>query len=88
MQLIVSVYRFLIALFFVLALGIAAFVITFGMSRDNELGILSLAGGLTMFVMVVIAIGLTATFISIHDRLCEMVEILNRQQSGGDHNNG
>jgi hypothetical protein len=86
MQLIVSVYRFLIALFFVLALGLAAFVITSGMSRGSGLGILGMAGGLTMFMMVVIAIGATATFISIHDRLCEMVAILNqtRRSAGQD----
>lgn len=76
MQMIVGFYRFIIAAFFVIAVGALAYMITMGISQNSGLGFLSIAGGLTMFFVVVIAIGATATFISIHDRLCELVDLL------------
>jgi hypothetical protein len=75
-RLIVSIYRFLIGLFFVLALGVAAYLFTTGIFRGSAVDFLSMAAGLSMFVIIVIAIGATATFISIHDRLCELVDLL------------
>lgn len=86
MLIIVSIYRFLVGALFVVVVAASAYLIADGMismnlGRSEQIfGAFGILGGILLFVSVVIAIGITATFISIHDRLCELVR-LNEQRT-------
>lgn len=74
--------RFLVDLYRVIVLGALAlaliggsylvFTVAFEGDAPAELGIVAIAGLVAAAIWVVLAIGLIATFISIHDRLVEL----------------
>lgn len=76
MRFLVDLYRLLI--FAGLAVGLIAgsyiVILSFGRAGSAELGGYALGLVVATAIIVVFGIGLTATFISIHDRLAEIAE--------------
>jgi hypothetical protein len=81
MQTIVSFYRALIWLAFVVTLLVTGLIVSAGFNSsepDSIFGSLSIVMGLAIVVAVVITLGAAATLVSINDRLTEIVRLLDR----------
>lgn len=81
MQTIVSFYRALIWLAFIVTLLVTGLLVSAGFNSsepDSIFGPLSMVMGLAIIVAVVITLGAAATLVSINDRLTEIVRLLDR----------
>lgn len=81
MKTIVMFYRALIWLAFAVSLLLTGLLVSAGLSTSepNELlGGFSIVLGIAIMVLVVLTLGASATLVSIHDRLVEVVERLER----------
>lgn len=75
MRFIVDLYRFLILLFLAIGLISAsyfAFALSFGPMADEPNKLAFVAALIVVAIAVILGLGLTATFISIHDRIAEI----------------
>lgn len=75
MRFLVELYRYLILIFLVLTIVAVSFVVAkFAMSTgvENQMTGWMVAGSILGAIIVILSLGVTATFISMHDRLCDI----------------
>lgn len=81
MRFLVELYRYLILLLLVVTVIAVSFGIAkFATSTDVATGITAGMIGLAVLgaIFVILSLGITATFISMHDRLCELAGSVER----------
>jgi hypothetical protein len=81
MRFLVELYRYLILLLLVLTViavsfGIAKFATSTDVATEITAGMIALA--VLGAVFVILSLGITATFISMHDRLCDLASSTER----------
>lgn len=76
MRFVVDLYRVILiaALAGALMFGTYLVVVAFGAGDNGTLGGIALFSLITVAIMVVLGIGVTAAFVSIHDRIAEISE--------------
>lgn len=81
MRIIVSLYRSLVPAFLLGASAGLAYLIGFALSSlpgapSDAFGALGLLGSIALFLLLILFISVTATFISIHDKFSEFVDAI------------
>lgn len=89
MRVIVSLYRGIIALFFLLSVmglcflfGLSLSALTGAGTFGWNIGILGVLYAVLCLMALILTVGITATFVSMHDRICELVLAVENRSYG------
>lgn len=79
MRAIVRLFKLVIGLLFIIGFGAGLLLLLAGLGQPPETASrwYAIFGGIALVVFVPLSVGLTATFISMHDRICELTEAAN-----------